>query len=43
VRETAHYLIRPDHHVGYRAAGTDLDGLGRYLTRWLPNPTPPPA
>jgi 2-polyprenyl-6-methoxyphenol hydroxylase-like FAD-dependent oxidoreductase len=42
-RETAHYLIRPDHHVGYRAAGTDLDGLGRYLTRWLPNPTPHPA
>jgi hypothetical protein len=39
VKETAHYLIRPDGHVGYRAAGTDLDGLQRYLARWLPNPT----
>jgi hypothetical protein len=35
VREVAHYLIRPDGHVGYRAAGTDLDGLERHLTRWL--------
>ncbi len=43
VNDTAHYLIRPDGHIGYRAAGTDLDGLGRYLTRWLPNPTPDPA
>jgi 2-polyprenyl-6-methoxyphenol hydroxylase-like FAD-dependent oxidoreductase len=41
--DTAHYLIRPDGHIGYRAAGTDLDGLGRYLARWLPNPTPDPA
>jgi hypothetical protein len=40
VNDTAHYLIRPDGHIGYRAAGTDLDGLGRYLARWLPNPTP---
>jgi 2-polyprenyl-6-methoxyphenol hydroxylase-like FAD-dependent oxidoreductase len=40
---TAHYLIRPDGHVGYRAAGTDLDGLRGYLARWLPNPTPHPA
>jgi 2-polyprenyl-6-methoxyphenol hydroxylase-like FAD-dependent oxidoreductase len=39
VERTAHYLIRPDGHVGYRAAGTDLDGLQRYLTRWLPNAT----
>jgi 2-polyprenyl-6-methoxyphenol hydroxylase-like FAD-dependent oxidoreductase len=41
--DTAHYLIRPDGHIGYRAAGTDLDGLGGYLARWLPNPTPDPA
>jgi hypothetical protein len=27
---------RPDGHVGYRAAGTDLDGLARNLARWLP-------
>jgi 2-polyprenyl-6-methoxyphenol hydroxylase-like FAD-dependent oxidoreductase len=38
VDDTAHYLIRPDGHIGYRAGGTDLDGLGRYLARWLPNP-----
>jgi 2-polyprenyl-6-methoxyphenol hydroxylase-like FAD-dependent oxidoreductase len=42
VEQTAHYLIRPDGHVGYRAAGTDLDGLRRYLSRWLPIATPPP-
>jgi 2-polyprenyl-6-methoxyphenol hydroxylase-like FAD-dependent oxidoreductase len=39
VKQTAQYLIRPDGHVGYRAAGTDLDGLDRYLARWLLNPT----
>jgi hypothetical protein len=43
VNDTAHYLIRPDGHIGYRATGTDLDGLGRYLARWLPNSTPDPA
>ena len=35
VGEVAHYLVRPDGHVGYCAAGADLDGLNRYLTRWL--------
>jgi 2-polyprenyl-6-methoxyphenol hydroxylase-like FAD-dependent oxidoreductase len=40
VEQAAHYLIRPDGHVGYRAAGTDLDGLQRHLAHWLPNPTP---
>jgi hypothetical protein len=43
VKQTAHYLIRPDGHIGYRAAGTDLRGLNRYLAHWLPNATPPPA
>jgi 2-polyprenyl-6-methoxyphenol hydroxylase-like FAD-dependent oxidoreductase len=43
VKEAAHYLVRPDGHVGYRAAGTDLDELQAYLTRWLPNATPRPA
>jgi 2-polyprenyl-6-methoxyphenol hydroxylase-like FAD-dependent oxidoreductase len=38
VEQTAHYLIRPDGHIGYRADGTDLQGLQHYLTRWLPNP-----
>jgi len=35
VDDTAHHLIRPDGHLGYRA--------GRYLARWLPNPTPHPS
>jgi 2-polyprenyl-6-methoxyphenol hydroxylase-like FAD-dependent oxidoreductase len=43
IEQAAHYLIRPDGHVGYRAAGTDLDGLQRHLAHWLPNPTPHPA
>jgi hypothetical protein len=32
----SHFLVRPDGHVGYRAGGTDLAGLGDYLRRWLP-------
>jgi 2-polyprenyl-6-methoxyphenol hydroxylase-like FAD-dependent oxidoreductase len=32
----AQYLIRPDGHIGYRAGGSDLTGLDRYLHRWLP-------
>ena len=42
VKGTAQYLIRPDGHIGYRCAGTDLDGLQRYLSRWLPNATQRP-
>jgi len=34
VGRTAHYLVRPDGHVGYRAAGTDLRGLRRWLQQW---------
>jgi len=37
-RHTAQYLVRPDGHIGYRAAGTDVTGLARYLSRWLPGP-----
>ena len=33
---TAQYLVRPDGHVGYRSGGTDVTGLARYLSRWLP-------
>ncbi|MGH8835671.1 MAG: FAD-dependent monooxygenase [Actinomycetes bacterium] len=32
----AQYLVRPDGHIGYRCAGTDLGGLTSYLARWLP-------
>jgi hypothetical protein len=31
---TSHHLVRPDGHIAYRAAGTDLTGLERYLARW---------
>jgi FAD binding domain-containing protein/aromatic ring hydroxylase-like protein len=43
VGDAAQYLIRPDGHIGYRAAGTDLEGLGGYLARWLRNPAAGPA
>jgi hypothetical protein len=35
VEWTAHYLVRPDGHIGYRSAATDLRGLERHLARWL--------
>jgi 2-polyprenyl-6-methoxyphenol hydroxylase-like FAD-dependent oxidoreductase len=34
---SAHYLIRPDGHVAYRA-GADLTGLHTYLSRWVRRP-----
>jgi 2-polyprenyl-6-methoxyphenol hydroxylase-like FAD-dependent oxidoreductase len=40
---TAHYLIRPDGHIGYRAGGDALAGLQRYLAHWLPNTPSRPA
>lgn len=33
---TAQYLVRPDGHIGYRCAGTDLDPVRRQLATWLP-------
>jgi hypothetical protein len=30
----AHHLVRPDGHIAYRAAGTDLEGVTTYLSRW---------
>jgi hypothetical protein len=33
VIDAAQYLIRPDGHIGYRAAGTDLNGLRHHLAR----------
>ncbi|MEU8567810.1 FAD-dependent monooxygenase [Streptomyces pathocidini] len=32
--EVAHFLVRPDGHIGYRAAGTELGGVRAYLARW---------
>jgi 2-polyprenyl-6-methoxyphenol hydroxylase-like FAD-dependent oxidoreductase len=32
----AHYLIRPDGYVAYRAAGEQFDGLRDYVRRWFP-------
>jgi 2-polyprenyl-6-methoxyphenol hydroxylase-like FAD-dependent oxidoreductase len=34
-QEAAHYLVRPDGHIGYRSGGTDTRGAERYLARWL--------
>jgi hypothetical protein len=31
---TAHHLVRPDAHIAYRAADTDLEGVATYLSRW---------
>jgi 2-polyprenyl-6-methoxyphenol hydroxylase-like FAD-dependent oxidoreductase len=38
----AHYLVRPDGYIAYRAGGTDLTGLHAYLARWLPARAGPP-
>jgi len=35
VRGSAHLLVRPDGHIGYRADNNDVAGVGRYLTRVL--------
>lgn len=36
IENTGQYLVRPDGHVAFRCAGTDLRGATEYLTRWLP-------
>jgi len=41
VDDAAHYLVRPDGHVAYRAGGTDLEGLSAYVARWFPGATRP--
>ena len=33
--EAAQYLVRPDGYIAFRCGGRRLDGLGRYLARWL--------
>jgi 2-polyprenyl-6-methoxyphenol hydroxylase-like FAD-dependent oxidoreductase len=35
VERSAQYVIRPDGHVGFRCAGTDLDAVLTYLSRWF--------
>jgi FAD binding domain/Aromatic-ring hydroxylase, C-terminal len=35
VEQAAQYLVRPDGHIGYGSAGTDLRGLEHYLARWF--------
>jgi hypothetical protein len=36
VKGAAQYLVRPDGHIGYRCAGSDLSGVSAYLARWFP-------
>jgi hypothetical protein len=36
VERAAHFLVRPDGYVAHRSGGRDLNGLDRYLARWLP-------
>lgn len=36
VIDTAQYLVRPDGYVGFRCAGSDLDGVERHLAEWFP-------
>lgn len=35
-RPAAQYLVRPDGHIGYRCAGTDLTPVHRQLASWFP-------
>jgi hypothetical protein len=35
VESAAQYLIRPDGHVAFRCAGTDVTGVEDYLRRWF--------
>jgi 2-polyprenyl-6-methoxyphenol hydroxylase-like FAD-dependent oxidoreductase len=34
-KQAAHYVVRPDGHIGYSSGGTDIVGAERYLARWL--------
>ncbi|HEX7049851.1 MAG TPA: FAD-dependent monooxygenase [Longimicrobiales bacterium] len=46
IETAAQYLVRPDGHIAFRCAGTDLEALRRYLERWFPmpyHPTPGPG
>lgn len=41
VESSAQYVIRPDGHVGFRCAGTDLTGASDYLHHWFTAARPP--
>jgi hypothetical protein len=34
-QHAAHYLVRPDGHIGYRSGATSMLGVRRYLAHWL--------
>jgi 2-polyprenyl-6-methoxyphenol hydroxylase-like FAD-dependent oxidoreductase len=36
VRDLAQLLVRPDGYIAFRCAGSRLDALSSYLTRWFP-------
>lgn len=36
IESSGQYLVRPDGHVAFRCAGTDLRGAAEYLSRWFP-------
>jgi 2-polyprenyl-6-methoxyphenol hydroxylase-like FAD-dependent oxidoreductase len=42
VDRAAQYLVRPDGHIGFRSAGTELGGVTGYLAHWLPGAGPEP-
>ena len=39
VVDRAQYLVRPDGHIGFRCAGSELAALMEYLERWFPGPS----
>jgi 2-polyprenyl-6-methoxyphenol hydroxylase-like FAD-dependent oxidoreductase len=36
VRNRAQFLVRPDGYIAFRCAGSHLDAVSSYLTRWFP-------
>jgi hypothetical protein len=43
VSGVAQFLVRPDGHVAFRSASTDLEPLSEYLNRWYPRPAVGPV
>jgi hypothetical protein len=41
IENTGQCEVRPDGHIAFRCAGTDLTGATEYLNRWFtPRPRP---